>query len=216
MSRFLCTLALVGLMVSPALAAEKKVSKKSAGKKACPVSKAMGNLPKMTFKVGDKSMHCPVSAAAFAKKSSKSVQYVVSGKSFKTEGAAKKALVTETEKFVKAFTTPSECKKTGILTIAGAKCDCPSAAAGYAKVAKKAMSKVKMTYKVGKKGTHCPKTAASLAKKLGVKQFYVVSGKETACSTSARLNLARAKYAAAVKAVVAERAKEAKSAKKAS
>ena len=70
------------------------------------------------------------------------------------------------------------------------------------KVAKAAMDKVEMTYLVGEKECHCPTEADKLAKETGDPTVFVVAGQEpTCCNVTARLNLARAKYRAAVVAV---------------
>ena len=59
-----------------------------------------------------------------------------------------------------------------------------------------------MTYMVGEKECHCPVEAEKLAKDSGDPTVFVVAGESTGCNVTARLNLARAKYKAAVVAVM--------------
>ena len=70
-----------------------------------------------------------------------------------------------------------------------------------AELAKKAMNKVEMAYLVGDKECSCPHEASSLAKTTGKDKLFVVAGEKTACSVTARLKLAQAKYKAAVEAL---------------
>ncbi len=58
-----------------------------------------------------------------------------------------------------------------------------------------------MTYQVGEKTCNCPKQAASLAKQSDAETEYVVGDQKTGCELTARLNLARARYQAAVAAI---------------
>lgn len=167
----------------------------------CPVTVAMKNLPKMTYKVGDKAICCSESAAALAKEHSKPIHFVVAEKTYEDKQKAYTALVETTEKFVNEFITPSKCEKSGKTSIAGKSCNCPVQAGQHAEVVKKAVSDVKMKYVVGKEECHCPTQAKEMASKGDDKTKYVVAGKETCCNLEARLNLAHAKYAAAVKAL---------------
>ena len=168
----------------------------------CPVEKAMANLPKMTYKVGKESTCCDKSAAAMAKKSEKPIHFVVGDKTFEKKDKAYVALVESTEAFVTKFTTACKCEKSGKTTIAGTSCGCPVEAGKKTELVKTAIKDMKITYKVGKETTCCNKSASELVKKSGEKMTYVVAGKETCCNLEARLNLAKAKYAAAVKAMV--------------
>jgi hypothetical protein len=170
--------------------------------KDCPITAAMKALPQVTFTVGEEKTSCPKAAAELAKKSSTPIRYVVADKSFDAESDAKLALVEATEQFVAAFAEPKVCKESGKVTIAGKDLGCEKAAAQTAAVAKAAMDKVEMTYLVGEKECHCPVEAAKLAKDSGDPTVYVVAGESTGCNVTARLNLARAKYKAAVVAVM--------------
>jgi hypothetical protein len=75
----------------------------------------------------------------------------------------------------------------------------------------KAMKKVKMTYVVGEKECHCPLQAQALAKEAGQEKQFLVDEEKTCCEMTARLNLARAKYKAAVTAMLQAQADPAKS-----
>jgi len=170
--------------------------------KDCPITVAMNALPQMTFTVGEEKLTCPKAAAELAQKSSAPIHYVVGDKTFDTESAAKLALAETTEQFVSAFAEPKECKESGEITVAGKQLCCKTAAAQTAAVAKAAMDKVEMTYLVGEKECHCPVEAEKLAKESGDPTVYVVAGESSCCNVTARLNLARAKYKAAVIAVM--------------
>ncbi len=167
----------------------------------CPVTAAMKKLPAMTYMVGEESVCCSESAAAMAKKNDKPLKYVVGKKTFESETEAYTALVESTESFVEKFITPSKCETSGTTTIAGTSCGCPVEAGKKAELVKKAVSEIKMNYVVGDAKCNCPNEAKTLAAKSDEKTKYVVDGKETCCSLEARLNLAKAKYAAAVKAL---------------
>jgi hypothetical protein len=60
---------------------------------------------------------------------------------------------------------------------------------------------VAMKYVVGEKSCECPVEAKEIAAQSGEKTIYVVNGEKTECEMTARLNLARAKYKAAVEAL---------------
>ncbi len=167
----------------------------------CPVTAAMKNLPAMTYKVGDESVCCSKSAAALAEKNDKPVMFVVGEKTFDSETEAYTALVESTEAFVEKFITPSKCEASGMTSIAGSSCGCPVEAGKKSEMVKAAIKDIKMTYVVGETKCSCPNEAKSLAAKTDEKTTYVVDGKESCCNLEARLNLAKAKYAAAVKAL---------------
>lgn len=170
--------------------------------KECPIAAAMKQLPQMTYVVGDQKTCCPKSAAELAKKSDAKMMFVVADKEFGKQADAHLALVKATETFVSSFVEPKVCEKTGTCTVAGKKACCPNTAAATSKMLKTAMGKVKMSYVVGDKTCGCPVQAKQLAKDSGNITEYVVSGEKTCCDVTARLNLARAKYKAAVEAMV--------------
>ena len=178
----------------------------------CPVAVAMKNLPAMTYKVGETATCCSESATKLAKENDKPVHYVVGAKTFEKKQEAYTALVESTEKFVNEFVTPSKCEKSGKTSIAGTSCGCPMEAGKRTELVKKAIGEVKMTYVVGEKECNCPTQAKALAETADAKTTYKVAGKSTCCNMEARLNLAKAKYAAAVKALASTEKKEEKAA----
>ena len=168
----------------------------------CPITAAMAKLPQMAYMVGTEKVCCPNAASELAKKSDAKVKFVVAEKSFEKEGEAKLALVEATEQFVSAFAKPQVCKESGTITVAGQKACCAGSAAQLAKTATAAIDKVQMTYAVGEKACNCPVEAEKLAKDSGDVKLFVVGEEKTACNVTARLNLARAKYKAAVVAMM--------------
>jgi hypothetical protein len=169
--------------------------------KKCPMTIAMDKLPKMVFVVAGEETCCPTSAGELAKKSGKKIQYVVAKKSFDDEAKAQAALLKATETFVAAFAEPKKCSVSGKVMVAGKEHCCENGAAATTKLVKAAMEKVHMTYKVGDQSCQCPNQAEKMAKDAGKEKIYVVGDVESCCDTTARLNLARAKYLAAVKAL---------------
>jgi hypothetical protein len=170
--------------------------------KDCPITSAMAALPQITFIVGEEKTCCPKTAAELAQKANTTIHYMVCEKSYDAESDAKLALAEVTEQFVAAYAEPKACKETGKVTVCGKELCCEGTAAQTAAIAKAAMDTVAMTYMVGEKECHCPVEAAKLAKDSGDPTVFVVAGESTACNVTARLNLARAKYKAAVVAVV--------------
>ena len=211
MKRFIATVLATAFAASAVYAEEAiTVTKEAAStecasacssEKGCPIELAMGKLPKLTYKVGKEETCCAVSAGELAKKHDAPMKFVVAEKSFAKKGEAMLALATATEKFVAEFATPSECKVSGKFTVAGKELCCSVMAGQRAELAKKAMSKVEMAYLVGEKECNCPTQAASLAKSSGKEKMFVVAGEKTACSVTARVKLAQAKYKAAVEAL---------------
>ncbi len=168
----------------------------------CPIEAALAKLPTIAYKVGDESACCSNSAAALAKKTGKPIEYVVADKSFDNDQAAFTSLVEQTEKFVSEFTTPSKCEVSGATSIAGKSCSCPVQAEQTVALVKNAADSIAMTYLVGEKSCDCPVEAKEIATQSGEKTIYVVNGEKTECEMTARLNLARAKYKAAVESLV--------------
>jgi len=170
--------------------------------KGCPIAAAMARLPKLTYAVGEKNTGCPKEAARLAEESGGPIHFCVAGKEYDSESQAQTALIEATEKFVADFTKPHTCPKSGKVTLAGLPQGCEKSAAATAEKMQKAMAKVKFTYLVGEKECSCPVQAASLAKESGKEKVFVVGDEKTCCEKTARLNLARAKYKAAVEALV--------------
>ncbi len=166
----------------------------------CPISAAMASLPKMSYKVGEESTCCSHSAQALAEKHSAPIHYVVAETSYTDKSEAMTALVEKTEAALAAYTTPCVCEASGTTTIAGEKCSCPIKAASHTKLVQEAVNSVSLSYVVGEEACNCPMKAKELAAG-GAEMKYVVGDEETCCEMTARLNVARAKYKAAVEAL---------------
>lgn len=164
----------------------------------CKVTAAMAKLPAMTFMVGDEETCCSDSAASMAKSADQPIQFKVGEETFATKQEAFATLVSKTEEMVNAFTTPSTCSVSGMTTVAGKSCHCPTEAGTLAAKVSQATQLVSMKYKVGDETCSCPMSAKAMAKKAGVTPTYVVAGTETPCEMTARLALAREKYKAAL------------------
>lgn len=184
--------------------AEKKCC---AGKEACdgecPVSLAMAKLPSMSYQVGDEKTCCSESAAKLAEEHSAAIHYVVAEKVYDDKTEAMTALVEQTEAMVTKFITPCTCETSGATTVAGETCACPTQGAKNIELVKAAVESVNVSYKVGEEACNCPMKAKELASASDAKMTYVVNGEETCCGMTARLQTARAKYKAAVKALLA-------------
>lgn len=170
---------------------------------ACPIATAMKELPQLTYKIGEKSTCCSKSAAKLAEEHSLPIHYVVGETTFEQKAEAYTSLVEKTETFVNDFITPCKCEVSGATKIAGESCKCSVMAGKRAELVKGAVEKVNMNYLVGEKTCNCPHEADALAKSTQAEKFFVVGEEKTCCETTARLNLARAKYKAAVQAIAA-------------
>jgi hypothetical protein len=195
-------------LVAGQLSADDAAGKKTCADKAacsggsCPATEAaMAKLPSMTYLVGEESVCCEKSAESLAKESNAAIQYVVGDEKFDSKNKAFETLVAKTEAMVEEFTTPQTCSVSGETTIAGKACHCPVEAGAITEKVKSATQLVSMTYKVGEETCSCPNKAKAIAEKAGAKPTFVVDGTETQCEMTARLNLARAKYKAAVMAL---------------
>jgi hypothetical protein len=166
--------------------------------KSCSVTEGMAKLPKLVYKVGDELACCENSAKSMAKAAGKPLNYVVGNESFDCPTKAFTSLVEQTEKYVSAFATPTTCSVSGKTTVAGTQMTCPVAASDVAAKVKKAMDSVAISYKVGDKSCSCPIEAKTLAETSKAKTIFVVEEQETECEMTARLNVARAKYKAAL------------------
>ncbi|NOY41716.1 MAG: hypothetical protein GXP26_07770 [Planctomycetes bacterium] len=167
----------------------------------CPIAAAMKNLPQITYAVGEESTNCAKTAGKLAEKQGASIVYLVGKEKFEDKGKAHLALVSATEEFVDDFANPQVCKISGTTTIAGQKTECSKTAAKLTGLMADAMKSVHLTYAVGEEDCDCPLAAASLAKTSGKPKLFVVGKEKTECEVTARLNLARAKYRAMVKAL---------------
>ncbi len=176
-------------------------AEESAVKATCPIAAGMEKLPKLAYMVGEESICCAEMAKAKAKETGGKLVYVVGMKKFDSESTAFAGLVEETEKFVDQFSKPQVCKVSGNISIGGQECSCSVMAGEIARKVKKAMDAVAVSYKVGDKDCNCPIEAKATAKSAGVKLQYVVNNEATECEHTARLNVAKAKYHAALAAI---------------
>jgi len=155
--------------------------------------------------VGNEALCCEESAKAAAVAAKTKLVYLVGIEKFDSSDKAFVSLIDQTEKFVTAFATPSTCKISGATTVAGETMTCTVRAGEVVSKVKKAMDSIAISYKVGEKSCSCPVEAKALAANKNVKTFFVVDQEETECELTARLNLARAKYKVALKAMVPEK-----------
>jgi hypothetical protein len=167
------------------------------------VAAAKKQLPKMSYLVGTESVCCSQMASELADKNQEKVQYVVAEKTYCCKESAFTALVEETEKFVKAFTTPSSCQVSGKTSVAGQSFSCSVAAGNHTKLVSTAVKGVRMGYKVGDEEVCCVKHATKLAQETNAPIHYIAGGEATPCELTARLKLATAQYVAAVSALAA-------------
>ena len=202
MIRLLTLLAFCAVVIAPS-AAKAPCS--------CPVTAAMAKLPTLVFTVGEETTTCDKHAAKLAAESDTELRYVVQ-QLYDTEQEAQAALVGATQQVLKTFTTASKCCKSGTTTVAGAKIECEKSAAKLAAAIDEAVEAVQVSFKVGDQECHCPNKAEALAKESGDRLVYVVNGEDTSCRTSSQLNLARAKFRAALYTVSAEMSESAEAA----
>jgi hypothetical protein len=174
----------------------------------CPIEAALKRLPQMTLAVGEQKVCCPDAAEKLSGQTGVPIRFLVGEKSYTDRSQATLALAEATEKFVNAYVEPTVCQETGATTVAGTQHCCNVAAGKVAQLAKEAMAKVQMTYLVGDVQCDCPDKAKQMAEQTGATTQFVVGNEKTACSVTARLNLARAKYRAAVEAVVQSQAQQ--------
>jgi hypothetical protein len=171
----------------------------------CPVSVAMEKLPKMTYAVASEKVCCAEMADKLAAEHNAPVRYVVADKEYQCKQAAMAALVEQTESFVAEFTSTQRCDSSGTVFVAGTSTSCQVQAEQRVTAVKSAVEKVTMCYSVGGEQTTCSNDAETKAKEKNVPVEYHVGDQKTTCHMTARLNLARAKYQAAVSAVASEK-----------
>lgn len=208
------TLAATPLLVAEEVC-EKKDCKNVAAKSecaACPLTAAMEALPKISFIIAGEASACAKSAET-AKTEGKEVKYVVAGKEICCDKMAKDAHVEAVEKFVASFASTHACDASGKTFVGNKGYACGQHANSVATVAKKAMEQVKVTHVVAGKEYCCPNEAGKAAKEQGESVTYVVAEEKTQCAKTNRMNVALAKYKAAVLAIAESEAKESASAK---
>ena len=168
----------------------------------------MDKLPKLVYKIADETTESPVLAGRLSRQHKAEIKFAVVDQVFDVESDAFAALIETTEKFVDDFAKPQTCKVSGNTTVAGKEVCCEAAAGELAALAKKAMDGVQVTYLVGKESVCCPDAAKALAAKTGETIVPCLGDKKSGCASTNRLNIARAKYKAAIAAIVAAEKKE--------
>lgn len=182
----------------------------------CPLSKKksaiLSALPSLKYRVDGEMIGCSKTAAAMAKKSGNSIEYVVGDTVFFEQGEA-------VAKLASLIDSEAESMRS-LQFVAGGKCHrCPMTAKSVAKSSNtdvkyrvggvdfekksdaekaldaiaEAVAKVSMRYKVDGKTYGCDKTAGEKCKKTGKYMSYVIGDQETDCRTTAQLMLAEAR-----------------------
>jgi hypothetical protein len=181
---------------------------------SCPVAKTMADLPQISYIIAGEASTCAKSAETAAEEG-KDVKYVVANKELCCPTAAKDAHIATVEKFVASFASTHACEASGKTFVGNKSFECGDHAKAIATVAKEAMDEVTTVHFVGDKEFCCPTAAGVAAEKQGAEITYVVAGEKTQCAKTNRLNLAIAKYKAAVLAITkansAEEADDSKS-----
>ena len=197
-------ISLIGMPFALAEAKEKcektcKLAEKS-DCEACPVTTAMKALPKISFVIAGEASTCAKSAET-AKAAGKEVKYVVAGKELCCAKMAKDAHVEAVETFVGKFASAHTCDTSGKTYVGNKGYACSQHASTVAAAAKKAMEGVKVSHIVADKEYCCPDKAGKAAKEAGAKVTYAVADEKTTCAKTSRMNVAVAKYKAAVQAI---------------
>ena len=195
-------LAIAGLSIAYAEEAAEKCKVTAAKEEcaSCPVAKAMDALPKISYIIAGEASTCCKSATAAAD-AGKEVKYVIAGKEHCCPTAAKDAQIDATEKFVASFASTHACDSSGKTFVGNKGYECGQHATTIAALAKKAMDGVKATHLVGDKEFCCPTAAGEAAEKDGAKVTFVVAEEKTQCAKTNRMNVAVAKYKAAIQAI---------------
>ncbi|MDA0811953.1 MAG: hypothetical protein O3C21_06150 [Verrucomicrobia bacterium] len=203
-------LTFAGLSVAGAEEAAKKCEKeckkecettKASDCASCPLTKAMADLPKISYVIAGEASACAASATAAAE-AGKEVKYVVAGKELCCPTAAKYAHVEAVEEFVASFASTHACSDSGKTFVGNKGYDCSQHASTMAAAAKKAMDDVKTVYVVAGKEFCCASTASETAKNDNAKVTYVVADQKTECAQTNRMNVAIAKYKAAIQCLI--------------
>ncbi len=192
----------------------------------CPISKrvktVLASMPAMEYRVGDEVIGCSKSAEGMAKKSGKSLEFVIGKESFKDKGNAivhlTKLLESEASNMQAIqfsaggkcgrcpMTAKSVAKSTGTKVqyrVGGVDFDSKADAEKVVKLVSDAVREVAISYKVDGKTYHCNKTAGSKCKKTGKAMTYVIGDQETGCETSAKLMQTEMKVRKIVETAVA-------------
>lgn len=181
---------------------------------------ACGSMPKMMYKVGDKTVCCPKEAADLVKGDAK-IEYVVADKTYTDKGEALVAYADVLDKHLAKITTvtygvgdetmqcpmaakdlASKMDKPVAYRVGTASFEDQAKADKAAKDAREAADKVKMVMTVdGKPVEGCPVDAKATACKESKKVEYAIGEVKTECDKTARVELAKAKITAAVQQI---------------
>ncbi|MFT5191411.1 MAG: hypothetical protein ACI957_004450 [Verrucomicrobiales bacterium] len=173
----------------------------------CPLTAAMEALPKISYVIAGEASACAKSAEAAAE-AGKEVKYVVAGKELCCPTSAQEAHLGAVETFVASFASTHAYDASGKTFVGNKGFECGEHAKTIAAVAKTAMAEVKTVHFVGTQEFCCPTAAGEAAEKEGAKVTYVVNEEKTQCAKSNRMNVAVAKYKAAVLAIAKAEAPE--------
>ena len=207
-TKLLAVLAVVGTGFSAIAGEAEKCEKKECAAKTecakscedCPeIAAAMKKLPQLTYVIAGEACGCS-KAAAEAVKAGKEVKYVVAGKEFCCPTSAKEAHLKAVETFVANFAKPHKCETSGKTFVAGKGYECETHAGTVATTVATAMNAVTKLVTVDGKEFCCETKAGEASKECGKPVEFVVGDQKTQCPTTARMNLAVAKYKAAVQA----------------
>jgi len=127
--------------------------------------------------------------------------YVVAGEKTSCDKTAQTAHLKAVETFVASFASANTCEVSGKSFVGNKDYSCNVHAKSVAAIAKKAMDAVKVSHIVAGKEYSCSVAAGEAAKAANSKLTYVVAGEKTECAATSRMNVALAKYKAAVQAI---------------
>jgi hypothetical protein len=162
-------------------------------------------MPKMGYRVGDKTVTCPDEARKLmSENKDAAISFVVGDKSYSDQAEATKAYGALLDSYLKDMLTVREIAASGDKPVryelAGFTYDCREKAEKAAAAARTAAEQVTMNYRVAGKTFHCPDEAKKAVN--GDAQIeYVVGESVSTCNVRAGVDLARARIAAAMKAL---------------
>lgn len=173
------------------------------------------DMPRITYKVGDKSIACPDAAQKLlAEKSDAKMMYVVAEKEYAKEAAAQQAYSTVLASYLDNMLTVREAAGADAKTcpvsgktispatkasyrLASYEFHCPTTATKVAKLARAEADKVSMKMVVDGKEYSCPTSAKAACSGSDKKVEYVVGNSKTSCDVMASVALAKARITAA-------------------
>lgn len=200
---------------SQAVASASCCAKKGSASDNCMTS----SMPRVAYKIGDKTLSCPDAAKELlAANSDAKMVYVVADKEYAEEADAQKAysvvLTSYFDNMLKvqevAATDAKTCPVTGktiapaskgAYKLASYEFGCPSDAEKAAKLARAEAEKVTMKMVVDGKEYGCPVSAKAACDGKDKKVEYVVGETKTCCDVLASVELAKARIAVAEKVI---------------